>query len=307
MRLIENKSIDEIVEFFIRLNKWASHSTHLEVQQALEQGIQGYNAKDYRIGIDRLTRARKHNKKPILHSVNEILAPHPKHVNNLGRFNITSESVFYCSTEPVTSLKELNPEKGDIITLLEFGLKSKLDNLLFIGHKILAQNPLLTDILDNFYQNRNVNQKQIEMTEIIDEIFSIHCYSQTMESYKILKAYWELGKKHMVANGIIYPSFHNSLRAANLVIKPDYLHPLIKPIRFYIIKIIESRFDHFFDYVLTHKGKLKSNKDIITWKAVRKKVKHVSDVPVELYKYIDPIKFNNPKFFKGEIPWIEKL
>lgn len=305
MRQIENKSIDEIVEFFIRLYKSANHLSQSEVKLTLGNFISGYNAKEYRIKINPLTRARKHNKKPMLCHIDEIFAPAKEYVIDYGRFNEISESVFYCSTEPITSLKELKPQKGDIVTLMEFELMSQLDNLLFVGHKVLARNPLLTKLLSTFYDNRDLNQKQMEMNEIIDEIISIHCFSQSIESYKILKAYWQLGQTHMTANGIIYPSFYNSLMAANFVLKPEFIHPLIKPRLFTRIEIKEVRFDHFFEYVVTHEGKLEGQSGNICWETGDNKLKHVTDIPRKLLKFIDHEKFNNPDFFSGEIPWLE--
>lgn len=185
--------------------------------------------------IERLTvnkRVMKKNKR--IRDIEYLKYPKPELVLKYGRCNLRSQSVFYGSTVILTSLNEMNPLKGDLITKSVWKLKEekvlKICPIFHVQPKNGTVNLNSLNLEKNFYELLNKNFPEntrdivVELTKFIafqfskvvnqdrDYVFSAYFANKILNEF-------EGG----TIDGIIYPSVKSNLNFENIALKPNVL------------------------------------------------------------------------------------
>lgn len=183
--------------------------------------------------IERITINKKViNKNIRIDEVSKLKYPPAECVKSYGRANLKNQSVFYGTFHFITAVKEMKPEKGDLITISRWKLKNKYDTLIVCPMFLRQPSDGSSNIhLLNLY-NWFIQELQRFPPQVSKLYFEIHrfysdCFAKEInynQGYiltailadKILNQY-EGG----IVDAIIYPSTKVNLQNQNIAIKKD--------------------------------------------------------------------------------------
>jgi len=183
--------------------------------------------------IERITINKKVvNKNIRIDEVDKLKYPPAECVKSYGRANLKNQSVFYGTFDFITAVKEMKPEKGDLITISRWTLKNKYDTLVICPMFLRQPTDRNSNIhLLNLY-NWFIKELQRFPPQLSKPYFEVHrfysdCFAREIsdnQGYilsalladKILNQY-EGGK----VDAIIYPSTKVDLQNQNIAIKKD--------------------------------------------------------------------------------------
>lgn len=166
--------------------------------------------------------------------VEKLKYPPEKCVVKYGRANLKGQSVFYGTFNFITAVKEMQPEKGDLITISKWKLKSENDIL--ITCPMFMKQPLDNSVnikLLSMFKNFILDLRRFppQVSKLIYEIheFYANCFARKIESNnnqgyiytailadKILNYY-----QNGIVDAIIYPSTQEDFKTENIVIKKE--------------------------------------------------------------------------------------
>ncbi len=169
-----------------------------------------------------------------IYHIDKLKYPPSKYITKYGRANLKHQSVFYGTFHPMTAIKEMKPEVGDLITISEWKTKSENDSL--VTCPIFMKQPKDGTInmrLLETYNSFKLDLKRFppEISKLIYEIhaFYANCFAREIKTnnnqgyiYTALLAdkifnHYEGG----IVDAILYPSTKEDLRTENIAIKKD--------------------------------------------------------------------------------------
>lgn len=172
-----------------------------------------------------------------IQQVSFLKYPPPNKVSKYGRANLIGQSVFYSTSNPITAMKEMKPQVGDLITTSTWKQKDDGYHLQICPvFKITSLNGVVHNELSlRFtmgYQNALKHHPQ-EQAKQIDALlqFMADCFAKDVDygnSYDYaLSAYWANKILHEYQGGttdaLVYPSVADRLDFSNVAIKPTVL------------------------------------------------------------------------------------
>src|SRR6266542_3581862 len=83
----------------------------------------GYVTRPLYLNKPTVYRVRANRDGKSFNTVQDLWHPKPEFVKRRGRCNEAKSPVFYCADSDMTAIIELHPEVGDLLTVLEVGLK----------------------------------------------------------------------------------------------------------------------------------------------------------------------------------------
>ena len=183
--------------------------------------------------IERITINKKViNKNIRIDEVSKLKYPPAECVKGYGRANLKNQSVFYGTFDFITAVKEMKPEKGDLITISKWTLKNKFDTLV-ICPMFLRQptngssNIHLLNLYNWFIQELNRFPPQLSKLYFETHQFYSDCFAREVKDNqgyivsailadKIFNQY-----ENGIVDAIIYPSTRVDLQNSNIAIKKD--------------------------------------------------------------------------------------
>lgn len=163
--------------------------------------------------------------------------PPPNKVSRYGRANLIGQSVFYCTTNPITALNEMNPQIGDLITTSTW--KQKEDDYKLRISPIFKNTSSDGKVHNELSLKFGIAYKNVlrhhtkEVAEQIDELlqFMADCFAKNVEygnNYDYaLSAFYANKILYQFQDGsidaLVYPSVADRLDFSNLAIKPTIL------------------------------------------------------------------------------------
>jgi hypothetical protein len=164
--------------------------------------------------------------------------PPPGIVKKFGRANLIGQSIFYSTLNPLTAIKEIKPNVGDLITTSIW--KQKEDDCFLKISPIFKITTLNGDVHNELslkfkasYEN-SLKKLDKELAEQIDELlkFVADCFAKEVEygnNYDYtLSAYYAdkiLNKfQDGTIDALVYPSVADKLDFSNIAIKPKILN-----------------------------------------------------------------------------------
>lgn len=156
------------------------------------------------------SRARINNDKYIFKSVKDLWYP-PKEKATAGRFNKKNEPMFYATHNIATAILEVNPQKGDIVTVLNFKIKQQYVNSLFLSWKYYAEELM-----------KLLNEKDIIRLEYIIGQSRKIISSERKELYtptQVFASSFRLPELEC----FIYESISTEFNSLNFAFKPEFI------------------------------------------------------------------------------------
>lgn len=208
-------------------------------------------------------------------SIKKLIYP-PKCKATFGRANLEKENIFYSTLEPITALKEMNPQDGDLITF-SYWIPCDKD-ISFIAVAVACTS-------ESFEKQKNefsieVNIKHLNQVQKFDKIrrelieltgnFLFQCFTKNVlygnGSDYFLSAFlsnYLLNDLYKNADAIIYPSVQNKFETSNIAIKPSFFD------KYYKLKEVEESIytntnPSFFVNIVTSTNQF--DNDSIVWK-----------------------------------------
>jgi hypothetical protein len=183
--------------------------------------------------IERITINRKViNKNIRINEVSKLKYPPAECVKSYGRANLKNQSIFYGTFDFITAVKEMKPEKGDLITSSKWTLKNKFDTLVICPMFLRQPTNGSSNIhLLNLYNRFKSDLKRFPPHEsklyFETHQFYSDCFARevkdnqgyilsAMLADKIFNQY-----ENGIVDAIIYPSTRVDLQNSNIAIKKD--------------------------------------------------------------------------------------
>lgn len=233
-------SQQEDIQIFIDSLRELSKSFNMKFPEEFEILIKDYFApiKVYNVTgegyfpiIERITINKKViNKNLRINEVSKLKYPPAECVKSYGRANLKNQSVFYGTFDFITAVKEMKPEKGDLITISKWILKNKFDTLvicpMFLRQPIDgSKNIHLLNLYNWFIRELKRFPPQESKLYFETHQFYSDCFAREVidnQGYiisailadKIFNQY-----ENGIVDAIIYPSTRVDLQNSNIAIK----------------------------------------------------------------------------------------
>jgi hypothetical protein len=174
----------------------------------------------------------------------ELWYPEHQHVRRLGRLNRIGQPLFYCATSLETSIFEIRPEVGDIVTVLKcesIGGASPMliavdtyQQLARLGVKI-DEDPGVDPLRD---LRKSIGDNAYNKNRLIEEFISAEFMRDVADGYEyeyklsIAIAEWlfGFGTDSKDIDGIAYPSMGSGLIDVNIALLPQAVDLMYRPI-----------------------------------------------------------------------------
>lgn len=225
----------EISQFDIDKN-----SVH-EFENLLSKSILGHTRPYLNISTEGLFRARIINnvKDKDLETTNCIWYPDWSTISEsdhkLNRCSDKGQNFFYSSNYLEATIKELNPQDGDLILVGTFQLKSPDLKIpcQFAGIEALKNSSHLGLIKDYCYKS----ERDKEIEEFISEKFQQRVLDENFNEYKLTIAFSNILLKNDEIGCLIYPSVASNFEFANFGLKPQFVDDLMICNSLFIYKV----------------------------------------------------------------------
>lgn len=221
----------------------------------------GYKSVAFPARNFKVYRARINKEVENFQKVSDLWYPPKDAVKEFNRANNLRESIFYCSNNIGTSVLELRPSKGDIVSIIECQINT--DKLAIIGlgfpdksifkgsGKIInwaeRRRSSIEKHLKNLQLEQPIIEEQIKKNELIDvflnEEFRKIVINRDFE-YKISAAIATMflnNPKGSPVQGICYPSISTRYEGYNWAFVPKAVDAFFIPTRFLRIKILDKK------------------------------------------------------------------
>lgn len=222
------------------------------IQQHVDAILPGYCCVTRVVDCKQAWRARKNLGNTLFTHVDELWYPKPELVKYFGRMNQPARPVFYISASHQTALLEARANPGDLVTILEIGLRAEtsLPHVMEIGvaEKASQHNlPTTVNILENTAAGRALLRGDVEKNLLIrnflaKEVTQIVSHDDT-HIFKVSAAIYDRLTSSDEIDGVEYPSIAGDGTASkggvNLAIKPASADRLFKPVGCFVIRVID--------------------------------------------------------------------
>lgn len=252
-----------------------------------------YSTTPYKINPGYIYRARVNNV-DFFNNSKDLWAPPYKLVSK-GRCNAQNQSMLYCSAIPTTTFFELDVQKGDVVTIIEYKFTDEISPLKLIGWQELNNASRCFGSLNAYeriFQNHfaNASEDCLLIDRFLSERFKTRKTDENKEYlYNITNAIVKLflyrsdDRRGWVGNGtpsigLLYPSVQTDIPSINYVFKANEIKSYIKASKVYMYKILEKRGLHFYAAQLTHQtSKIRPDGHLV-WQKVESKIEYLSDL-----------------------------
>jgi len=158
------------------------------------------------------------------------LLKYPPHeiITKFGRANLKFQSVLYGTFQLPTTLAEMNPQLGDIVTTSIWELKEP-ETCLFVCPIINSSYCRDIQLLNEF--EKGIRNYPIEFRELIRMDYELisKCFSKEVDKDKDINYIFSAAFANWIFNkfnngkieAILYPSVQDSTRSDNIAIKPE--------------------------------------------------------------------------------------
>ncbi|MEI2453108.1 RES family NAD+ phosphorylase [Lysobacter firmicutimachus] len=228
-------------------------ATYPFVKQHVDAIFPGYACLTRFVHCSPAWRARKNHGADLFHNVSELWYPKPEYVRTFGRMNQPNKPMFYISASHQTAVLEVRPSPGDLVTVLELGLKSGADlpHVMEIGtvEKASQYNlPSTANILENTvggqaYLGGEVNKNLLIRSFLAKEVTQIIDLADT-HRFKVSAAICDQLISSAEIDGIEYPSMAGDGTASgggvNLAVKPVSADRLFRPVGCFVVRVVSS-------------------------------------------------------------------
>ncbi len=188
----------------------ASHATRYKnVLKELFRDINAFEKKIFE-SVTTLTRARKHKEPKTLFTNKSDLWYPPNKYAQINRANDYGEPVYYCSSDPGTTIFEVRPKKvGEWITTLDLDFQMQKIDLLAVGIE-------LTDV-----HKSTLSEGEKGLHMFLRDKFTTKVDPEENYLYHLTIAFIDLysGKK----DGVTYPSVASNLKGYNMALKRNFI------------------------------------------------------------------------------------
>lgn len=152
----------------------------------------------------------------------------PSQFASYSRASLPGESVFYCSSGNGTSLLELRPKLGDIVSMMECRI---------------AKDPLRLKWIENSdrFGMQKGDSRQAEFERLCAEIYAHSPASP--QQYMITGGYASLFCRLDFLDGVAYESAATNARGVNLAIKGSVADQFVEPLSFRSFRVHEMTTD----------------------------------------------------------------
>lgn len=222
------------------------------VQQHVDAISPGYGCLTRIVDCKQSWRARKNIGDALFNHVSELWYPKPEHVKDFGRMNQPEKPVFYISASHQTAVLETRANPGDVVTVLEIGLRAETDlpHVMEIGvaEKASEHNlPTTVNLLDNTPAGRAFLGSDITKNLMIRSFLAreVTRIVEPSDAYmfKVSAAICERLTSSDKIDGVEYPSIAGDGSASkggtNLAVKPASADRLFKPVGCFVLRVID--------------------------------------------------------------------
>lgn len=196
------------------------------------------------VNIFRARRKPKGEGEELFRHIRELWYPKPSCLTRPGRLNNIGQPLFYCSTDPGTSIFEIRPEVGDLVAVLECEAIAGASPVLIavdiyeqlgrLGVKIDEEpgGDSLRDLRKSIGSSAWQKNRLIEVF-ISDEFKKVVAEGYEYEyklSIAMAEFLFDFGGDSFGVDGIAYPSVRSDLRNVNIALLPRAVDRIYRPI-----------------------------------------------------------------------------
>ena len=226
------------------------NATIEELQEKIGKLILTYSSKCYNInpgGV--ILRGRINNLNDLFTTTEQLWYPPSDKIDKIGRCNNIGQSLFYCSIDPKTILRELRPEKNNWITILECSTPNRAwSSLMPIGILALKNinNDLYTIFANHFNTSFLISENDKKINLLLETFLTDIFQKKEREFYKLTVAISNILLIDKKVNGIIYPSIASNFDGLNFVLRPHFADLNITPYHAAVYQIVERTGSRYF-------------------------------------------------------------
>lgn len=251
--ILEHISEQQIVERIRAIDELDRRNASFAlIQQHIDAVFPGYCCLTRVVDCKQAWRARKNIGSVLFTHVDELWYPKPELVKDYGRMNQPKKPVFYISASHQTAVLEVRAAPGDLVTVLEIGLKSEasLPHVMEIGVAEKASQhslPTTVNLLENTPEGRSflcgdAAKNLLIRSFLAREVTKIVDPADTY-IFKVSAAICDRLASSDRIDGVEYPSIAGdgtaSKGGANLAVKPVSADRLFKPLGCFVLRIID--------------------------------------------------------------------
>jgi hypothetical protein len=228
-------------------------------------------------------RVRANRDAGCFNNVQDLWYPRPEFVRHRGRCNEAKSPVFYCGDSDMTAIIELHPEVGDLLTVLEVGLKDPKSQplVMTVGiHEFTAKSnpkyggtpPDQDEAHQLFLKSEGLVETNPMLDRYLTEVFMQVVDKDNDDAYKVTAAiarimfgqdefFYKDGSPapRQEVHGLAYPSIRADKLGANVAFTTAAADKLYKAVCATLVRVEEKRNETHYTV-----GILKQSKSIAT-------------------------------------------
>ena len=225
----------------------------------------GYVSRPLLINAPDVYRARKNNETPFTNVKAELWWPEPKYVTKRGRCNEAGHPVFYCANSEDTAVIEMQPEVGDVLTVLKCSLVSANSQpmVMTVGiHDFIAKSnpryggtpPELDIAQQTFLQREGISETNPLLNSYLSKELVRKVAANDEDNYKATSTITKIlletpdlfnddgtAAPSREIDGLAYPSIRTDKLGVNLALKTTVADILYKPESCVVYRVTEKR------------------------------------------------------------------
>jgi hypothetical protein len=252
-KYLEEKTIEEIkkeISGFDNLN--LKELSIEEIKEKIHDIILGHLRITYSINPEGLTRGRKNINNQIFTNKDELWYPNwdkiEKEKHQLNRCSDLGEKILYTSSETDTIICELQLEKGEFFTIVDFVPKSEKLNAIVqvigINELSKSQEKFKKLFNEHFSKLKTDAPKEYEKNILIDNFlstqFQIKVAPYESWKYKLTIAISQILLSNPETDGLLYPSISSNSKGANIVLKPEIVDKNLRIVRAGLFQVVDK-------------------------------------------------------------------
>ncbi|MEG6512433.1 hypothetical protein V6C32_10965 [Desulforamulus ruminis] len=195
----------------------------------------------------KIYRCRINEDKKIFSNIKDLWYPRKEKILKLGRFNNIHEQVFYCATNYMVSVLEVNPDAGDVVTIMECELKEserqlKVPNIFLNKFKSIPGISCNVNAIEinNKAQSILNNKENIRKHTLIQKFLEFESVKEVKKgeehNYKISVAVKEILFTIGELDGLCYPSIVVNKEAVNMALRPKAVDSYYVPTKVWVLE-----------------------------------------------------------------------
>lgn len=252
--ILRRLSEGQIADRILALNELDRLTTSFPViQQHVDAVFLGYSCLTRIVDCKQAWRARKNIGSALFSNTSELWHPKPEYVKDFGRMNQPHKPMFYISASHQTAILEVRANPGDLVTVLEIGLKSEteLPHVMEIGVAEKASQyrlPTTVNLLENTAEGQVFLGSELKKNLLIRSFLAAEATrivdAADTHIFKVSAAISDRLTSSVNIDGIEYPSIAGDGTASkggtNLAIKPAAADRLFQPVGCFVLRVISS-------------------------------------------------------------------